>query len=231
MDRADPGDGKRPRKMRILKPEELTRRDLFEFFRRLDYPHFNVCAEVDLTQTHGYARAQGLSLFTSILFAVTKAANGIQELRFRIRGDEVVEHDRVHPSFTVITEEKVFGFCEAPFSDDVALFFREAAKRIEQTRKQAILTDEPGRDDYLYISSLPWVRFTSISHPIHMSPTDSVPRISWGKYQREGVRIMLPLSIQVHHALADGYHVGRFFQEVQKLMDRPEEVLGEAARG
>ena len=208
--------------MRIIKPDELARRDLFEFFRKLDYPHFNVCAEVDLARTHDYARDKGLSLFTSILYAVSRAANHIQELRFRIRGDQVVEHEHVHPSFTVMTEEKVFGFCEVPFSEDVALFFDEAAKRIEQTRKQAVLTDEPDRDDYLYVSSLPWVRFTSISHPIHMSPTDSVPRISWGKYQREGARIMLPLSIQVHHALADGYHVGRFFQRVQELLDRPE---------
>lgn len=217
--------------MRVIKSEELVRKDLFQFFRKMDYPHFNVCAEVDLARTHDFAREKGLSLFTPILFAVTKAANNIQELRFRIRGDQVVEHDKVHPSFTVMTEEKIFGFCEVPYTRDAEQFFQEAEKRISQTRKRAVLTDEPGRDDYLYVSSLPWVRFSSVSHPIHMHPTDSVPRISWGKYQREGGRIMLPLSIQVHHALADGYHVGRFFLEVQELMDRPGEVFGPAVHG
>ena len=40
-----------------------------------------------------------------------------------------------------------------------------------------------------------------------------------GKYfERDGKR-MLPLAIQVHHAVCDGYHVGAFVERLQKYID------------
>jgi len=32
----------------------------------------------------------------------------------------------------------------------------------------------------------------------------------------------MPLSVQVHHALADGIHVGRYFNLVQEYLDEPD---------
>ena len=201
--------------------EQLPRRDLFEFYRRLDYPHFSVCAEVDLSKAYDLARDRGLSVFTTILYIITQAANSIPELRFRIRGEGIVEHDAVHPSFTVLNQDNTFGFCEVKYSRDVARFFRETRENIQAAKENPKLKDEEGRDDYLFLTSLPWTRFTSVSHPIHMTPPDSVPRITWGKYESDNGKMVLPLSIQAHHALVDGYHVGLFFQLVQEAMDEP----------
>ena len=36
----------------------------------------------------------------------------------------------------------------------------------------------------------------------------------------------MTLSIQVHHALADGIHVGRYFNRVQEYIDEPGRLLG-----
>ena len=212
--------------MKYLDLEKWPRRDLFFFFRGMDYPHYNVCAEVDVTNLHGYLKKNNLSLFKTILFSVSKTANEIQEFRLRIRGERVVVHDLVHPSFTVLNKDNVFGFCEARYTDDIRLFLERAEEGIRAARRNPTLTDEPGRDDYLYISSLPWIRFTSISHPIHMHPTDSVPRITWGKHEAVDGKVSLPLSVQVHHALADGYHVGRFFNLLQELIDQPGKMFG-----
>ena len=211
--------------MRYLDLDKLKRKDLFNFYRKLDYPHFSVCAEVDLAKAYEWARAKDRSVFTTILYITSWAANSIPEMRQRIRDNEIVEHDYVHPSFTVLNRENVFGFCEVTFSKDAPGFFRQTRERIEQARQEPVLLDSPGRDDYLYVSSMPWTRFTSVSHPIHMSPPDSVPRITWGKYQLDNGKMALPLSIQAHHALADGYHAGRFFELVQEAMDRPEGLL------
>ena len=45
----------------------------------------------------------------------------------------------------------------------------------------------------------------------------SLPIFTMGKYFERDGRRMLPLSIQVHHAVCDGYHVGVF---VDKLQDK-----------
>jgi chloramphenicol O-acetyltransferase type A len=180
---------------------------------------------MDITLLHSYIKNEGLSIFTAVLFGVCKAANSIPELRLRIRGEKIVVHDVVHPSFTVLTEDNLFGFCETKYTGEVKDFFKYTEEAIAKTKSSPSLDDEPGRDDYLFVSTLPWVRFTSISHPIHMHPVDSIPRITWGKFTEEKGKIIVPLSVQVHHGLADGYHVGRFFNLFQEWADQPDKEL------
>jgi chloramphenicol O-acetyltransferase type A len=36
----------------------------------------------------------------------------------------------------------------------------------------------------------------------------------------------MPLSVQGHHALMDGLHVGRYYEQVQAYLDEPELMLG-----
>ena len=92
-------------------------------------------------------------------------------------------------------------------------------------QKQPSMEDEEGRDDYLYLSSMPWVSFSSLQHAMHCDPADSVPRIAWGKFYEEGGKVWLPLSVQAHHALGDGRHAGRYFEKIQHLLSQPEQFL------
>src|SRR5216684_2776419 len=50
---------------------------------------------------------------------------------------------------------------------------------------------------------LPWVSFTSFSHARNWGREDSVPRIAFGKFTKENDRTLLPISVEVHHALMD----------------------------
>jgi chloramphenicol O-acetyltransferase type A len=149
-----------------------------------------------------------------------RIANRMVELRYRIRGAEVVEHEVVHPSFTVMTAQGLFNYCTTDFLDDFTSFLRNTRERTEQLKRETVLQTESDRDDLIYITCLPWVSFTSITHPIHMHPTDSIPRISWGKFFEDSGRMQLPFSVQAHHALVDGRHIGRFYEEMQDELNR-----------
>lgn len=39
------------------------------------------------------------------------------------------------------------------------------------------------------------------------------------KYYKENDKILLPLEIQVHHAVCDGFHICRFVNELQELLN------------
>ncbi len=163
----------------------------------------------------------------TIAWAVSKTANDLPPFRQRIRGDEIVEHDGVHPSFTVDTEvSEVFSFCEVKYNPDFSIFINDAIKRIELMKKGPSFEDEPGRDDYLFLSTIPWVSFTGITHAMNYHPHDSVPRITWGKYFDQQDKTMMPLSVQAHHALVDGQYVGKFFQKFEKLASSAPEWIG-----
>jgi len=211
--------------MKVVDTENWKRKDHYNYFKSLDYPQFNVCANLEITKLYKYIKENGLPFFITVLYISVKAANEIKEFRYRIREEKVVEHDTVSPSFTVLTEGNVFSFCGAGFSDDYGTFKADAGIAIEKVRNNISIEDEPGRDDLLYVTSLPWVSFTSITHPVHMNPVDSIPRISWGKFFEENGKIKLPFSVQVHHALVDGFHVGQYYNRLQELSDNPQNYL------
>ncbi|MCM1990756.1 chloramphenicol acetyltransferase [Oceanirhabdus seepicola] len=211
--------------MRLVDIENWKRKSHYNYFKQLDYPHFNVCGNLDITKFYKYIKEKEQPFFISMLYAATKTANSIKEFRYRIRKNEVVEHENVSPSFTVMSEDEVFGFCAVKFMDEFNIFKANTSKEIEKTKNNILLDDKAGRDDLIFFTSIPWVSFTSVTHPMHMSPVDSIPRIAWGKYFEENGRIKLPLSVQVHHALIDGVHVGKYFNALQEMIDQPSTFL------
>ncbi|GAP12473.1 chloramphenicol O-acetyltransferase [Longilinea arvoryzae] len=211
--------------MRIIDLATWPRRRHFELFRGMDYPHFGLCADVDLSVFRPAVRAKGLSFTVTTAYVLARAANEIPEFRLRIRGEQVVEHEVVHPSFTVLNDQDLFSFCSVPYRSNLSEFAALAVERMARVQAEPVLSDEDGQDDLLFMTSLPWVSFTSMVHPIHMHPADSVPRIAWGKFfEREG-HIWMPVAVQAHHALMDGVHVGRYYQRIQELFDQPESYL------
>jgi chloramphenicol O-acetyltransferase type A len=198
----------------------------FEVFKAFDYPHFNMCANVDISQLLPAVKGGGWSFTAAVVYLLARTANDMPPFCQRIRGDEVVEHEVVHPSPTILAEGDLFSFCTIPYTPDFPGFAVRAAERIAHVRSHPILEDEPGQDDLLFMTSIPWVSFTSFMHPIHLHPIDSVPRLAWGKYFEEGERVKMPLSVQVHHALMDGLHVGRYYERVQDYLSQPQKLFG-----
>lgn len=208
--------------MKKLDIEKWNRKKHYEFFKELDYPHFNICANIDITNFLDYITKKKYKFFISMVFATTRVANSIKEFRYRIIEDEVFDCEVINPSFTIMSNDDVFSFCTAKYYSNYNEFLSENMKHIERTKLNIQLEDKIDENDVIYMTSLPWVTFTSVNHPIHMSPTDCIPRIAWGKYFTDGDKIMMPLSIQVHHGLVDGAHVGSYFLSIQEFMNAPE---------
>jgi len=214
--------------MRRIDMQAWSRREHFEFFNTFNHPHFNMCANMDLTGFHPYIKEYGFSLTAAIIYVISRAANAIPEFRQRMRDGEIVEHETVSPSVTILVDKDLFSFCTIDYSQDFSEFAGWAARRIAAVKEDPTLKDPPGRDDLLYMTAIPWVSFTSFTHPMRLHPTDSIPRFAWGKYFEEGGLLKMPLSVQGHHALMDGLHMGRFYAEVQDYLHRPHSVLGKA---
>ena len=58
-------------------------------------------------------------------------------------------------------------------------------------------------------------RQVAAEHP-SVSRDDSNPRFSWGKFTEENGRVTLPVSLFINHALADGWHVTRFYRNLDR---------------
>jgi len=213
--------------MRTIDVQTWSRREHFELFSTYDYPHFGMCANVDLTAFYPAVKQRGYSLTVAIIYVITRASNAIPEFRYRIREGKVIEHEIVNPGFTILVEEEVFSFCTVDYVEDFSAFAAKAAERIAFVKEQPWV-HKVLQDDLLYMTAIPWVSFTSFLHPMQLQPSDSIPRFVWGKFFEEGELLKMPLGVQGHHALIDGLHIGKFYTEVQDYLQQPEAMLGEA---
>jgi chloramphenicol O-acetyltransferase type A len=187
-----------------------------------------MCANVDVTAFHGWTKQRGDSFSVSTVYAIARAANAIPEFRYRIREEGVVEHEVVHPGTTVLVNDEVFTFAMFEYDEDYVRFAAWAAELIAYVQEHPSLDVDAGRDDWLFMTPIPWVSFTSFMHPMHLQPPHSVPLFAWGKFFQHGERLMMPLAAQAHHALMDGLHMGRFYDRMQEYLHQPELLLGEA---
>ena len=206
--------------MKFIQIEKWERRDHYHFFGGMDYPHFNICANLDLTVFDRFRRKQGLPFFSALLYLSSRAANGVKEFRYRIRGEAVVEHEQVSPAITVLGANRTFGYATIEYNREAKIFLERATETISRAKANPTIAEDSHRDNVIYYTSLPWISFTAVTHPISL-PADSTPRIAWGKYFTDGERLLLPYSVQVHHALADGLHLGDHFNLLQSLLDHP----------
>jgi len=191
------------------------RRTHYEFYLGYDYPFFNVCTDVPVTTLYRRAREPGgPSFFLATLYLSLRAANQQEEFRLRLRDGGVWQHDRVHAGSTVLRPDQTFAFAHFDFVDSYREFEERGRATIAKINERAPTLEAEDRDDEIYFSVLPWIRFTSFVNP-RPSPAESVPKVVFGKhFERDGERWM-PVSIEVHHALVDGLHVGRFLERLE----------------
>jgi chloramphenicol O-acetyltransferase type A len=213
--------------MRYIDMQTWSRYEHFKFFGAFDHPHFGMSANVDLTTFYPALKQRGQSITIGIVYVIARAANAIPEFRYRIREGKVVEHEIVHPSTTILTDEDLFSFCTMDYIEDFSEFAASAAEKIAYAKEHPSLKNEPEQDDLLYMTALPWVSFTSFMHPMNFQPVDSVPRFAWGKFYEDEKLLKMPLGVQAHHALMDGLHMGKFYAEVQYSLDHPSFITHE----
>ena len=208
--------------MEYIDLDNWKRKEHFNFFHRMDYPQYNICANIDVTNFLKFVKAKKLSFNYAMIYAATYIANEVINFRYRIRENQVVLHDKLHPSFTYLNadeEDDLFKFITAEMKDDIFTFVESAEQKSKQQSDYFNLKDLAGRDDLIYITCIPWISFTHLSHTISLNNNDSVPRISWGKYFLDNDKVLLPFSVQVNHAFVDGVHVSIYFSKLQNYMD------------
>jgi chloramphenicol O-acetyltransferase type A len=205
--------------------ENWHRRATFEFFRKYDNPYFNICARVDCTRLIEVLRERrGPGISLAYHYCALRAANEIEPFHYRLEDGKVAVYEVINGGTTVLLPNETFTYAYFNYYEDFPRFASEAAAAIETVRKTGALKPSM-RYDLIYCTTLPWISFTSFAHARTRGRGESVPRFAFGKFVNENERTLLPMSVEVHHALMDGLHVGRFFARFAELLATPEEFI------
>ena len=104
--------------MRTIDLKSWQRREHYEFFTSYEYPHFSLCADLDITQFLSMIKEKGISFTAGIMYLIARTANEIPEFRHRVRKSNPIEHEVVHPGTTILTENELFAFCTVEYIAD-----------------------------------------------------------------------------------------------------------------
>ena len=200
-----------------------ARRDLFEFFRGFDKPYFNVCTSVDITRLLEFlAPRPETSVTLAYHYFALRVANEIEPFRYRLRESKVLIHDVINGGTTVLMPNESFNFAYFDYNEDFEQFITKAQQAVAEVQKVDQPLNPRPDDNAIHFTTLPWVSFTSFAHARNWGREDSVPKIAFGKFLKENDCVRLPISVEVHHALMDGLHVGRFLTRLEELLAKPE---------
>ena len=195
------------------------RRSTYEFFRDYKDPYFNITANLDATNLYQFCKSRGLSFSIAALFFSLQTANAIPQFRLRLLDGKVVEFDEIHATQTILNDDETFSFCYFERHADLFEFERAGRQAVEKYKALKSFDVESDRIDLIYYSVIPWVSFTSFKHAARGDNSMSVPRMVFGKMYDEAGRKKIPFSVEVHHALMDGIHVGRYFEIFQDKLN------------
>ena len=199
---------------------DWNRREHFEFFSRFEEPFFGLVATVDCTPALAEAKRRGVPFFLYYLYHAVQAVNAVENLRYRIEDGQVCCYDRIHASATIGRPDHTFSFSFIEQQAELTDFVRGAQTEIAAVQASTGLRLSPAtaRVDVIHFSALPWVRFTGLTHARSFTHPDSAPKISVGQTFQEGAATLMPVSVTLHHGLADGYHAGLFLEEFQRRL-------------
>lgn len=209
--------------------ETWPRREVFEFYRNFDKPYFNVCTRLDVTNlVNEMKHHAGVSMFLTYHYFALKAANEIEQFRYRLRDGRVLVHEVINGGTTLMLPNETFTLVYFDYAKTFAEFIGPAQQAVEETRKAGGFHPRHEDDARIHCTTLPWIAFTSFSHARNWRREDSVPKISFGKFTKENESTLMPFSVEVHHALVDGLHVGRYIARIEEMLAQPELYLNES---
>lgn len=196
-----------------------NRKEHFEFFCKFEEPFFGTTIQFDCTRAYAKSKELGVSFFTYYLHKTLVAVNNIENFRYRIQDEKVFIYDKINVSSTILRDDKTFGFSEIEYNENLNTFIENYNTEATRVKNTSGLFTRDYNENIVHFSALPWINFTSISHSRSFTFPDSCPKFSFGKMTTENDKKLMSISVHVHHGLVDGYHLGLYFEEFERLMN------------
>ena len=194
------------------------RREIYDFFSPISNPFYSVTFALDVTNLYRYVKERELSFYYALVYLCTQAVNRVEAFLYTIEDGKVRIYDKRQPSFTDLEKgSELFRMVFVPCEGSLDEFCRAAKAKSESQHFFFDPTAET--NDLIYFSCLPWMDVTGLTNERNLDPDDAIPRIAWGKYIDVNGRKQLHISLEINHRLIDGVHLGRFNEELCRLIE------------
>ena len=127
----------------------------------------------------------------------------------------------MHPCYTIFhRDSETFSNLWTEYTEDYSVFCRAYERDLEQFGNNKSMMAKPGVPANTFpVSMIPWESFDGFNLNLEKGYGYLLPIFTMGRYTENNGRYLLPLSIQVNHAVCDGFHVCRFISALREMID------------
>jgi len=206
--------------MKEFDVENWNRNAQYQFFKTYEDPFFNITANLDITNLYKYCKQYHLSFSLACLYVALKCANDITEFKLRLKNDKVYVFETVNIGSTVLNDDFTFSFCDFEYQKTMAEFDVKGKIVLENHKNGIVFNAQVDPLGIIHCSTIPWISFTGFKHARNGDEgLQGIPKLVFGKIFTENEFKKIPFSVEVHHALVDGYHVGLLYDKMQKFIN------------
>ena len=192
---------------------------LFKFYIDKMRVVMSLTVEIDVAPLIEYVKKNGLKFYPAMIWVVSKVINSCGEFKYGWDGEgNLIKWDYISPSYAhFYREDETFIKSVTEYSEDLSDFHaRFLSDRARHENERGIVVNQP--PNFFDVTCLPWVKYSHFDLHVFDEGKFLAPVVSWGKYEFSGDKALMPLTMNIHHAVADGFHLSRFFNEVQEVV-------------
>ncbi len=201
---------------------QWERKEHYLYYKEKLKVSYSMTSNIDITKFLDYCHSKNIKFYATFIYCLTKTLNKIENFKmFEDEQGNLCVWDYILPNYTIFhKDDKTFSDCWTDFDEDFETFYREITKDMEffKDAKGVKVKDNQPMNFYC-VSCVPWINFTGYSTNVINGQLKYFPIITIGKYEKNNDKILMPCTITSAHAVCDGYHVGLFFNSLQKNLD------------
>lgn len=202
--------------------EAWERKEHFKYYINLIKTNYNLTAELNISQLMEKVKEKKLKFFPTMLYCIIKAVNQNKEFRMDYDKEGNLGYwDYVVPSYTIFhDDDKTFSDIWSEYDENFEKFYKNIVEDIEKYKDIKGVKTKLGRgDNFCPISCIPWLSFTGCANDTYSEAKMLFPVIAFGKYFKCDEMTMIPISVFVNHAVADGYHTCKLINDIQSIIN------------
>lgn len=208
---------------RVIDKESYYRRGVFRHFTEDCKCSTSMTARVDVTELSAYSKRTGTKFSLNFLYLLSRTLNARDDYRmgYLWQTDELICYDVIHPTQYVFHEDT--ETCTPVYTEycpDYERFYAGALRDLEAARQtRDYRLDAAGHPNWFDASYIPWLSYDALHIELPDGYLYFAPIVNWGRYREENGRLMLPLTVRLNHAIADGYLVAKVFLLLRQEID------------
>lgn len=207
-------------KYQIVDLASWNRQEHYNFYRQIQC-NFSLTIEIDITNVVALYKRHHYKFYPVMIHLITQAVNQVPSFKMALKDEQLIEWETILPSYTIFhPESETFSSLWTEYHSDLAKFILAYDDDLLQYENNLSFSPKPNLPENNFnVSSLPWTSLSGFNLNFPEVKDYFSPIFTMGKFSEKDGKIWLPLAIQVHHAVCDGFHVGKFIKLLQKHCD------------